>query len=114
MIVRLIPRLCDGLTDPDKCKVLLDYCDPSDSKTTCTVKLIAAHATHGGDYGWAWRDAADSLESVRTELNETIASIPGSIGDWYSTLQPIEGHAVDATASILKVSGFILMSVLGG
>jgi hypothetical protein len=126
MIIRLIPRACDGLTDKSKCKELLEYCNPNDSTDMCTVKMLghaitnpenlndaanaAVHATKG-----AFHAGASTIDYVNQSAIDYAQNIADRTAEWHSHVSGVPAKVVVEGVRIgFEVIGMGISALIGG
>lgn len=114
MIIRLIPRVCDGLTDKSKCKELLTYCNENDSTELCNVKLVTRaiinpdNFTDVGHMGKAvYKVGASSIDDIQHSFINNMATIEIKSSIWYdhatTPVVKIAAHGIEAVGFVVDL-----------
>lgn len=120
-VIRLIPRVCDetGVKDIEKCKELLNYCNPNDNQDVCHLKIIGkaianpenitdikaglGHLYHGGESGLG--DIHDFVASRAHEVYEGTA-------EWYAIYG--DHPVIHAAGESVGIIGHVVSWLIGG
>jgi hypothetical protein len=113
MIIRLIPRVCDGLKDPSKCKELLQYCNGNDSHEVCNVKLITHAVLNPENINDAqhlgkviYRTGSNAIDYVQRAVISDIAEVEGKTRIWYEhsnePLVKVVAHGIETVGLIVS------------
>lgn len=122
MIIRIQPRVCDGLIDREKCKVILQYCNPNDTHETCTVKMLT-HATFNGENLTDFANLSESAYNLGTSTIDFFRSTAYHVYDgvttgttiWYNNVEGTPAKIViGGTKIALEIIGMGVSSLLGG
>lgn len=123
MLIRLIPRVCDEshLTDPERCKELLTYCNANNSQELCTVKLLTHAIANPANFTdashvakAAFNAGASTIDIVNSHATQTIQTIAEQTATWHSAIHGIPATAVVETANYALQTVGIIISILGG
>lgn len=127
MIIKIngLPTACEGFTDMNKCKQLLQYCNPDDAQVKC-VENIFKEATINtvrefpqDAYNFAYNTFHKIMPIGNRELHKlvdtTVQNGWGGKGVWqvFPDGSPTQTAIQNFVHPVVECAGFILSGVLG-